>query len=74
MFASIRSRLSFSNVVAVAALLLATGGVSYAASTLAPGSVGTPQLQGRSVTQAATSLRLPRASPESRQPRRPGRT
>ncbi|MGA8803333.1 MAG: hypothetical protein WB866_01470, partial [Solirubrobacterales bacterium] len=50
MFASIRSRLSFSNVVAVAALLLATGGVSYAASTLAPGSVGTPQLQGRSVT------------------------
>ena len=59
MFASIRSRLSFSNVVAVAALLLATGGVSYAASTLAPGSVGTPQLQGRSVTQAATSPRLP---------------
>src|SRR5512132_4032973 len=50
MFASIRSRLSFSNVVAVAALLLATGGVSYGASTLAPGSVGTPQLQGRSVT------------------------
>lgn len=50
MFASIRSRLSFSNVVAVAALLLATGGVSYAASTLAPGIVGTPQLKGRSVT------------------------
>lgn len=49
MFASIRSHLSFSNVLAVAALLLATGGVSYAASTLAPGSVGTAQLQGRSV-------------------------
>ena len=50
MLSSIQSRLSFSNLVAVAALLLATGGVSYAASTLAPGSVGTPQLQGRSVT------------------------
>ena len=49
MFAPIRSHLSFSNVLALAALLLATGGVSYAASTLAPGSVGTAQLQGRSV-------------------------
>ena len=49
MFAPIRSHLSFSNVLALAALLLATGGVSYAASTLAPGSVGTAQLQKRSV-------------------------
>jgi len=49
MLARIRSRLSFSNMLAVAALLMSTAGVSYAASTLAPGSVGTAQLQGRSV-------------------------
>ena len=71
MFASIRSRLSFSNVVAVAALLLATGGVSYAASTLAPGSVGTPQLQGRSVTAKKLADRSVTAGPFSASPAGP---
>ena len=47
---SIRRRLTFSNVIALTALALALGGVSYAAVTLPDHSVGTRQLQGHSVT------------------------
>jgi hypothetical protein len=50
MFQAIRSRLTFANLAASMALLFAVGGVSYAATTLPGGSVGTKQLQRHSVT------------------------
>ncbi len=42
--------LTYSNVVATLALFLAVGGVSYAAVSLAPNSVGSTQLRSGSVT------------------------
>lgn len=47
---SIRSRLTFSNVVAVIALFVALGGTAFAASKLAKNSVGTKQLKNGAVT------------------------
>jgi hypothetical protein len=52
-----RRHLTFSNLVACVALLLSLGGVSYAAITLPAGSVGTEQLQNRSVTGAKLASR-----------------
>ena len=49
---SIRSHLSFANVVSVIALFVALGGASYAAISLPPRSVGTAQLKRDSVTGA----------------------
>lgn len=48
----IRSRLTFANVVAMLALCLSLGGVSYAAVTLPEGSVGTRELANKAVTKA----------------------
>jgi hypothetical protein len=48
----IRSRLSYANVVASLALFIALGGVSWAAVTLPPGSVGNRQLKRSAVTSA----------------------
>jgi hypothetical protein len=45
-----RPRLSYANVVSTLALFLALGGASYAATALAPGSVGTKQLRNGAVT------------------------
>jgi hypothetical protein len=47
---SIRRRLTFANVTASLSLFIALGGVSWAAVTLPPGSVGTRQLQTSAVT------------------------
>src|SRR5262249_20222820 len=49
---AIRTRLSYANVVATLALLLALGGVSYAATKLPKNSVGTKQIKNGSVTGA----------------------
>ncbi len=57
-----------SNAVAYLALFIALGGTSYAAISLAPGSVGTPQLKNGAVTArklaagAVTSTKLDRRS------------
>jgi hypothetical protein len=48
--ASIRARLSYSNVISSIALFLALGGVSYAAVSLPRGSVGPKQLRAHAVT------------------------
>jgi len=50
MWGKLRKRLTYSNVVGTLALFLALGGVSYAAVTLAPNSVGTSQLRSGAVT------------------------
>jgi hypothetical protein len=47
-----RSRVTFSNVVALLALLMAVGGTSYAAARLAANSVGTRELKNAAVTKA----------------------
>jgi hypothetical protein len=47
---NLRSRLTFSNVVAVAALFIALGGSAYAATQLRKNSVGTTQLKNGAVT------------------------
>ena len=46
----IRSRLTFANVIAMLALCLSLGGVSYAATALPRGSVGTHELARKAVT------------------------
>src|SRR5262245_8223955 len=48
----IRERLSYANVVATLALVLALGGVSYAATKLPKNSVGTKQIKKGAVTGA----------------------
>ena len=50
MLRSIRSRLSYANVVATMALFIALGGVSYAAVTLPSNSVGRTQIKKNAVT------------------------
>ena len=52
MLRSIRSRLSYANVVATLALFVAMGGASYAAVTLPRNSVGSPQIRKNAVTGA----------------------
>jgi hypothetical protein len=49
---AIRARLSYANVVATLALVLALGGVSYAATKLPKNSVGAKQLRKNAVTSA----------------------
>jgi hypothetical protein len=49
---AIRARLSYANVVATLALVLALGGVSYAAMKLPKNSVGTKQIKNNAVTGA----------------------
>ena len=49
---AIRARLSYANVVATLALVLALGGVSYAAVKLPKNSVGTKQIKKNAVTGA----------------------
>jgi len=59
-----RPRLTYANVVASLALFTALGGVSYAATTLPKGSVGTDQIQaeavrtGKLVDDAVTAVKL----------------
>jgi hypothetical protein len=48
----LRPRLTFANVVSMAALFVALGGTGYAAIVLPANSVGTPQLKKDSVTAA----------------------
>lgn len=52
MFQRIRSRLTYANVVASAALFVALGGVSYAAVKLPKNSVGGAQIKNNAVTGA----------------------
>jgi hypothetical protein len=47
---TLRSHLTYSNVVSTICLFLLLGGVAYAASALAPNSVGTKQLKNGAVT------------------------
>jgi hypothetical protein len=51
-----RPRLTYSNVVATAALFLALGGTSYALTQLPRNSVGTAQLRNRAVTPAKLAV------------------
>lgn len=59
-----RPRLTYANVVATLALFAALGGVSYAATTLPKGSVGTDQIQpeavrtGKLAEEAVTAAKL----------------
>lgn len=53
-----RNKLTYSNIVATLALFLALGGVSYAAVTLAPNSVGTSQLRSGAVTGSKLAFPL----------------
>lgn len=50
MLRKIRSRLTYSNVVASMALFIALGGVSYAAVTLPKNSVGSSQVKKNAIT------------------------
>src|SRR4051794_12970869 len=50
MFRSVRTRVTYANVVATLALCLALGGGAYAAATLPKHSVGTKQLRKGAVT------------------------
>jgi hypothetical protein len=52
MLRRVRSRLTYSNVVASMALFVALGGVSYAAATLPKNSVGSSQIKKNAVTAA----------------------
>ncbi len=52
MLRSLRSRLTFANVMATIAVFLSLGGASYAATQLPSGSVGTKQLRTGAVTKA----------------------
>ncbi|HEV7774739.1 MAG TPA: collagen-like protein [Conexibacter sp.] len=56
-----RPRLTYANVVASLALFVALGGTGYAATQLAPNSVGTPQLKRGAVTGAKIAARTRRA-------------
>jgi hypothetical protein len=51
-FARVRSKISYANVVASLALFLALGGVSYAAIEIPKNSVGTKALKANAVTSA----------------------
>ena len=53
----LRTRLTYANAMSTIALFVALGGVSYAATQLPPGSVGTKQLRDQAVTgrKVATS-------------------
>jgi hypothetical protein len=65
---SLRSRLSFSNVVSAIALFVALGGSAYAAGVLPANSVGRTQLQANAVTGskiAANSIGRSELKPES---------
>jgi hypothetical protein len=55
MFLRIRRGLTFANVTSLLALFVALGGVSYAATKLPAHSVGTTQLESKSVTLAKIS-------------------
>ena len=55
MLKSLRSRLTFSNLVSMVALCVAMGGVSYAAVTLPKNSVGPEQLRRNAVKPAKLS-------------------
>ena len=57
MGARLRARLTYANAMSTIALFVALGGVSYAATQLPPGSVGTKQLRDKAVTgrKVATS-------------------
>jgi hypothetical protein len=68
MGAGMRSKLTYSNIVATVALFLALGGVSYAAVTLAPNSVGTSQLRSGSVTGSKLAFPLGIATSEDAGP------
>ena len=63
MFARLRPRLTYANVIATMALFLALGGGAYAAASLPANSVGTKQLKDQAVTltkissSAQTALR-----------------
>ena len=50
MGARLRARLTYANAMSTIALFVALGGVSYAATQLPPGSVGTKQLRDHAVT------------------------
>ena len=50
MLTTLRSRVTYANVMATAAVFIALGGSSYAAVKLAANSVGTPQLKRNAVT------------------------
>lgn len=63
-----RSRLSYSNVVATLALFVALGGASYAATTLAPNSVGTAQLRRGAVSASKLAFPLGIATSEAAKP------
>jgi hypothetical protein len=52
MLASLRSHLSYANVIATVALFVALGGSAYAASALPRNSVGTAQLKPGAVTRS----------------------
>lgn len=56
-----RPRLTYANAVASLALFVALGGTGYAATQLAPNSVGTAQLKRGAVTAAKISPRTRRA-------------
>jgi hypothetical protein len=56
-----RPHLTYSNLVASLALFVALGGTGYAATQLAPNSVGTAQLKRGAVTAAKISARTRRA-------------
>jgi hypothetical protein len=60
-----RRQLSYSNVVATLALFVALGGASYAATTLAPDTVGTMQLRPKSVTVSKLAFSLGVSTRES---------
>ncbi|MEZ5078229.1 MAG: hypothetical protein R2725_12410 [Solirubrobacterales bacterium] len=64
----IRKHLSFANVVACLALLIALGGASYAAVNLPPNSVGSPQIKKKAVQTsdiALNAIRTGRLAPEA---------
>jgi len=62
------TKLTYSNVVATLALFLAIGGVSYAAVSLAPNSVGTVQLRSGSITGSKLAFPLGMATSEAAGP------
>lgn len=67
MWGKLKGRLTYSSVVATLALFLALGGVSYAAVTLAPNSVGSSQLRSGSVTGSKLAFPLGIVTNESTQ-------
>ena len=69
MGARLRARLTYANAMSTIALFVALGGVSYAATQLPPGSVGTKQLRDQAVTGrkvAASTLGMRVVSQQTR--------